>query len=168
VAACNLRSVSAGGVLAAALLAGACSHQERAARAPGRSPTFESSVPSEAAAGDRIDEQNLCDTLSHDGKPRVEDTPGGAVLIFSAKNGGVNQPLRNEVTILQTALSPTGTPLTKSPGDNGCGLRELRDDALIVAVEETPDGMRLHLTSSDPARVQEVRQDARFVADRLR
>src|SRR5262245_36078239 len=94
---CNLRSAFGAAAVTLVLLTSACSRQSRPAT-PGRSPTFESSVPSEAASAEkRVDEQNLCDTLTEGAKARVEDSPGGAVITFVARRGGITQPLRNDV-----------------------------------------------------------------------
>lgn len=109
-----------------------------------------------------IDEREACDRLTSEATLRVEQVEGGVSIVARPRRGTDLSTLRSSMQSVQRGIE-RGAP---SSAAATCDLFSLGRTG-VVAITETPDSIRLLVTTSDAARVQQLRRQANeFVRSR--
>ena len=102
-----------------------------------------------------IDEREACDRLTSEATLRAEAVEGGVSIVARPRRGTDLSTLRTRVQSVQRGIE-RGSP---SSATAQCELFALGRTG-IVAVTETPDSIRLLVTTSDASRVPQLRRQA--------
>lgn len=109
-----------------------------------------------------VDEREACDRLTSEATLRVEQVEGGVSIVARPRRGADLSTLRGSMQSVQRGIE-RGAP---SSAAAQCDLFAL-GRAGVVAITETPDSIRLLVTTSDAARVPQLRRQANeFVRSR--
>jgi hypothetical protein len=109
-----------------------------------------------------IDEREACDRLTSEATLRVEQVEGGVSIVARPRRGVDLSTLRGSMQSVHRGIE-RGAP---SSATAQCDLFAL-GRAGVVAITETPDSIRLLVTTSDAARVPQLRRQANeFVRSR--
>jgi hypothetical protein len=102
-----------------------------------------------------IDEREACDRLTSEATLRAEVTEGGVAIVARPRRGVDLSTLRSSMQSVHRGIE-RGTP---SSATATCDLFTLARTG-VVAIAETPDSIRLLVTTSDAARVPQIRRQA--------
>lgn len=102
-----------------------------------------------------IDEREACDRLTSEATLRAEPTEGGVTIVARPRRGVDLSTLRSSMQSVQRGIE-RGAP---SSATATCDLFSLARTG-VVAIAETPDSIRLLVTTSDAARVPQIRRQA--------
>lgn len=102
-----------------------------------------------------INEREACDQLTSAATLHTEQIEGGVSIVARPRRGGDLSSLRSNVQSIQRGIE-RGAPAAASAQ---CDLFSLARGG-VVAVTETPDSIRLLVTTSDAARVPQLRRQA--------
>ncbi|MFS8066361.1 MAG: hypothetical protein ACMG6S_08305 [Byssovorax sp.] len=102
-----------------------------------------------------IDEREACDRLTSEATLRAEPTEGGVVIVARPRRGVDLSTLRSSMQSIHRGIE-RGAP---SSATATCDLFSLARTG-VVAIAETPDSIRLLVTTSDAARVPQIRRQA--------
>lgn len=102
-----------------------------------------------------IDEREACDRLTSEATLRAEVTEGGVAIVARPRRGVDLSTLRSSMQSIHRGIE-RGAP---SSATATCDLFSLARTG-VVAIAETPDSIRLLVTTSDAARVPQIRRQA--------
>jgi hypothetical protein len=102
-----------------------------------------------------LNEREACDRLTSEATLHIEQIEGGVSIVARPRRGGDLSSLRSNVQSIQRGIE-RGAP---SSAAAQCDLFSLARTG-VVAVTETPDSIRLLVTTSDASRVPQLRRQA--------
>jgi hypothetical protein len=111
------------------------------------------STTSEAPAA--INERDACDQLTREAMLHIEPIEGGVTIVARPRRNVDLSALRSRMQSIQHGIE-RGAP---SSASTQCDLFSLARNG-VVAITETPDSIRLLVTTSDAARVPQLRRQA--------
>ena len=153
-------------VVAAASICGlvaalGCAHEPSVVARPS---TFQSEMP---PTPDEVSEAEICRSL--DGaRFGLQDTTDGVLLTIGPTDRTDLSSVHNGARQLERALTGPSYLIRATPEEGDCDLADLaRQRPGSVVVEQTSEGARVHIGSTDPARIEAIRRDARDFIDEL-
>lgn len=102
-------------------------------------------------------ERDLCDTLTRDAKLQVEDAEGGVTLILKPRAS-------RDLAMLREHARQIGYRAEHSAGSSigpSCVLFAIGRGGATTAIAESPDAVRILITTSDSTQVQSIRRQVR-------
>lgn len=102
-----------------------------------------------------INEREACEVLTSDATLHMENIEGGVAIVARPRRGVDLSKLRQDMHKVEHGIEQ-GAPVTAAAQ---CDLFALGRNG-VVAVAETPDSIRLLVTTSDAARMAQIRRQA--------
>jgi len=139
-----------------------CAHEPSVvARQPS---TFQSEMP---RTPDEVSEAEICRSL--DGaRFGLQDTTDGVLLTIGPTDRTDLFSVHHGARQLERALTGPSYLIKATPEEGDCDLADVaRQRPGSVIVEQTSEGARVRIRSTDPARVDAIRRDVRDFIDEL-
>lgn len=102
-----------------------------------------------------VNEREACDALMRNATLHIEHIEGGVAIVARPRRGVDQSTLRQDMHKIERGIEQ-GAP---APAATPCDLFALARTG-VVAIAETPDSIRLLVTTSDASRVQQIRRQA--------
>lgn len=129
--------------------------QNQAAQAAQAAQGTTGSRPS-AETPQTTSESDLCAALTREGKLNVEDVQGGAAIVVKPRSGDITIVRQRAQDINQRLGQNVGS----APGAS-CELFTIARSGASTAVSETPESVRILITTTDPGQVRKIRKEVR-------
>jgi hypothetical protein len=124
-------------------------------RGPGSSPQGATAPGTEVTP--MPTERELCDTLTRDARLLVEDVQGGVTLVLKPRPGRDLSMLREQARQIERRTEHNaGSSIGPS-----CVIFAIGRGGATTAIAESPDAVRILITTSDPSQVQSIRRQIR-------
>lgn len=121
----------------------------------GAQPGSPGATGSTSEAPTAINEREACDQLTREATLHIETIEGGVTIVAKPRRNVELPALRSRMQSIQRGIE-RGAP---SSASTQCDLFSLARNG-VVAITETPDSIRLLVTTSDAARVPQIRRQA--------
>jgi hypothetical protein len=102
-----------------------------------------------------VNEREACEALTKNATLHIESIEGGVAIVARPRRGQDLATLRQDMHKVERGIEQ-GAP---APAATQCDLFALARNG-VVAIAETPDSIRLLVTTSDAPRVQQLRRQA--------
>lgn len=102
-----------------------------------------------------INEREACDLLVSEAILHTEAIEGGVVIVAKPRRTSDVSTVRNQMQSIQRGIERGGP----APAEAQCDLFALGRNGMVSLIE-TPDSLRLLVTTNDAARVQQLRRQA--------
>jgi hypothetical protein len=135
---------------------------QRVSEQPGQGEQGMSSERPSAQPAPTASERDLCGALMHDVTLRVEDGPGGAVIEIKPRASADLPLLQRRAHEVEQRL---GQSAGAAPSGATCELFAIVRGGATTAVSETPEAVRILITTTDPSRVRALRKQVRDFAN---
>lgn len=139
-----------------------CAHEPSVVARP--TSTFQSEMP---PTPDEVSEAEVCRSL--DGaRFGLQDTTDGVLLTIGPTDRTDAFSIHNGTRQLERALTGPSYLITATAEEGDCDLDDLvRQRPGSVIVQQTSQGARVRIGSTDPARAEAIRRDVRDFIDEL-